>query len=77
MRAELLLDALADALDVKVGEREVDREVQRQATRMGVPFAEVRGNLLKSGGLDRVAAMMRREKALEQVLRPFLEASGA
>lgn len=77
MRAELLLDALADALGVTVGEREVDREVQRQASRMGVPFAEVRGNLLKSGGLGRVAAMMRREKAVEQVLRPHLETPGA
>lgn len=76
MRAELLMDALADALDVAVDESEVNREVQRQAARMGVPFAEVRGNLLKSGGLGRVAAMMRREKAAEQVLRPFLETSG-
>ncbi len=77
MRAELLLDALANALELTVSDAEVNREVQRQAARMGVPFAELRGNLSKSGGLGRVAAIMRREKAVEQALRPFGEPAGA
>ncbi|MGV8041722.1 MAG: trigger factor [Thermoanaerobaculaceae bacterium] len=77
MRAELLLDALAAAQGLTVSDAEVNREVQRQAARMGVPFAELRGNLSKSGGLGRVAAIMRREKAVEQALRPFGEPEGA
>lgn len=77
LRAELLLDALADAQGLTVSEAEVNREVQRQAARMGVPFAELRGNLSKSGGLGRVAAVMRREKAVEQALWPFIEPAGA
>lgn len=77
MRHELLLDALAERDEITVSEREVNRELERQAVRMGVPFAELKGNLSKSGGLERATAIMRREKAVELALRPFGEAAGA
>lgn len=77
LRAELLLDALADAQGQTVSEDELEREIQRQASRMRVPFAELRGNLSKSGGLERVRAIIRREKAVEQALLPFAEQPGA
>jgi trigger factor len=76
LRGELLLDALADTLGTAVSEADVDHEVARQASRIGVPFAELRGNLAKSGGLERVGAVLRRERALDEVLGRFVEESG-
>ena len=71
LRAELLLDTLADTLAVEVSGADVDHEVEHQAQRIGVPFAELRGNLAKSGGLERVAAVIRRERAVDEVLGRF------
>ena len=73
LRAELVLDALADSLEIKVSGTEVDREVEHQAKRIGVPFAELRGNLAKGGGLDRVGAVLRRERAVDEALKRFTE----
>jgi trigger factor len=75
LRAELLLDALADSLGISVAAGEIDQEVERQARRLKIPCAELRGNLGKSGGLDRVGAIIRREKAADQVLGPFVKES--
>lgn len=71
LRAEFLLDTLADSFAIEVSGAEVDHEVEHQAQRIGVPFAEVRGNLAKSGGLERVAAVIRRERAVDEVLGRF------
>jgi trigger factor len=68
LRAELLLDAAAAELGVEVSEEDVDTELQRQAARMSVPFAELKGNLAKGAGLGRVRSMLRRERAVDQVL---------
>jgi len=68
LRAELLLDGMAGQLGVEVSEDEVDAELQRQAARMGVPFAELKGNLAKGAGLGRVRSMLRRERAVDRVL---------
>jgi len=76
LRGEILLDALADRLGIEVSDAEVDREVEHQASRIGVPFAELRGNLAKSGGLQRMGAVLRRERAVDEVLSPFVEKSG-
>ncbi|HVN76948.1 MAG TPA: trigger factor [Thermoanaerobaculaceae bacterium] len=71
LRGELLLDALADTLSIEVTGADVDHEVEVQARRIGVPFAELRGNLAKGGGLERVAAVLRRERAVDKTLEPF------
>jgi len=76
LRGEILLDALADRLGIEVSDAEVDHEVEHQASRIGVPFAELRGNLAKSGGLERMGAVLRRERALDEVLGRFVEKSG-
>jgi trigger factor len=76
LRSELFLDSLADSLGVEVSGAEIDHEVERQAARIGVPFAELRGNLAKSGGLDRVGSVLRRERAVDEVLGRFVEKSG-
>ncbi len=77
LRGEVLLDALAETLGVAVSEADVDHEVQRQAERLGVPFAELRGNLAKSGGLERVGGVLRRERAVDEVLARFVGETGA
>ncbi len=77
LRGEILLDALADALEVEVSDADVDSEVQRQAERIGVPFAELKGNLAKGGGLERVGGVLRRERAVDEALPRFVGDSGA
>jgi trigger factor len=77
MRGELLLDGLAERLGIEVSEAEVDHEVQHQAERLGVPFAELKGNLAKSGGLERVGGVLRRERAVDEILARFVGQSGA
>ena len=73
LRAELLLDALADRLGITASPTDVDAEVERQAKRLKTPFAELKGNLAKGDGLERVAAVLRRERAVDSVLGPFVE----
>ena len=73
LRTELLLDALADTLEITVPTSEVDREVEIQARQLKVPFAELRGNLAKGGGLNRIRAILRRERAADQILGRFVE----
>jgi trigger factor len=75
LRGEVLLDALADNLGIEITPAEVDHEVEHQASRIGVPFAELRGNLAKSGGLDRMGSVLRRERAVDEVLSRFVEES--
>lgn len=68
LRGELVLDALAVRLGVEVSEPELDGELEKQARLSGVPFAELKGNLAKRGDLDHVRALLRREKAADEVL---------
>ncbi len=73
LRAEVLLDALAESLGITVSPAEVDHEVEHQARRLDVPFAELRGNLAKGGGLERVGALLRRERAVDQALGNYTD----
>ncbi len=73
LREELVLDQLAEELGVQVGEEEVDAAVRREAQQAGVPFAELRANLAKNGGLERIRAILRRERAVGRVLEPLFE----
>jgi FKBP-type peptidyl-prolyl cis-trans isomerase (trigger factor) len=71
----LLLDAAARQLGVTVSDADLDAEVERQAAGLKVPFAELKGNLAKGGGLERVRALLVRERAVETILRPALVAA--
>ncbi len=77
LRAEVLLDAFAEKLAVAVTAAEIDHEVEHQAQQIGVPYAELRGNLAKAGGLERVGAVLRRERTVDEVLGRFVEKTGA
>ena len=68
LRGELILDALAARLGVEVSDEELDVELKKQARMSGVPFAELKGNLTKRGELQRIRALVRREKAADEVL---------
>jgi trigger factor len=70
LRGELVLDALAEHLGITVAPADVDQEVEKEARRIGAPFAELRGNLAKSGGLERIGAILRRRRAVEAALQP-------
>jgi trigger factor len=71
LREELVLDSLAEELKVGVTDEEVDAAIRQQAREGGVPYAELRGNLAKSGGLEQIRAILRRERAVSQVLAPL------
>jgi trigger factor len=71
LRAELVLDSLADERGVAIDDATVDREVEKQAQQLGVPFAELKGNLAKRDGLERLRAILRREHVVDDVLRPY------
>ena len=73
LRAELLLDAEAGRQGVTVDDATVDAEIERQAERMKVPFAELKGNLAKGGGVERIHSVLRRERAVDAILGPVAE----
>jgi trigger factor len=66
--AALVLDELTRREQLDVTDEEVEREVERYAERSGRTPAAVRAALEKEGGLSRVYAGLRREKAIDFVL---------
>jgi len=66
--AALVLDAIIRREHIEVSDDEVEREVARYAERTGRTPTAVRAALEKEGGLSRVSAGLRREKAVEFVL---------
>lgn len=76
MRGELLLDAAAEAAGIVVEDDEVDAEITRQAAGLKVPFAELKGNLVKQGGYDKLRAVIARERLVDEVVRRADGAAG-
>jgi trigger factor len=66
--AALVLDAIIRREQIEVSDDEVEREVARYAERTGRTPTAVRASLEKEGGLSRVSAGLRREKAVDFVL---------
>ena len=64
----LVLDEIARREDIGVSENEIDAELGKYASRSGMTVDAVRERLDEEGGLARVAAGIRREKALERVM---------
>jgi trigger factor len=64
----LVLDEIARREDIGVSENEIDIELEKYSAGSGLSVAAVRERLEEEGGLARVAAGLRREKALAHVL---------
>ena len=63
--AALVLDEITRREQLDPTEEEVEQEIGRYAERTGRTAAAVRAGLEKEGGLSRVRAGLRREKAIE------------
>lgn len=68
VKAELLLEEIARQQQVEVSEEEVGREIALAAARAGRDPKEVAQEVVRSGGLRRIAADIMRRKALDYVV---------
>jgi trigger factor len=64
----LVLDAIARREGLVVTEQEIDQEIERFATRAGRTAAALRAQFEKEGGIGRLVAGLRREKAVDLAL---------
>ncbi len=78
VRAQFLLDAVADATDVQVGDAELTDYLVRQASRYNMAPQEFASQIMQAGNLPVVYADVRRNKALAEVLESatITDASG-
>jgi trigger factor len=65
----LVLDEIARRDDIGVSEVEIEAELDKYSARSGLTVPAVRARLEQDGGLERVAAGLRREKALSHVMQ--------
>jgi trigger factor len=66
--AALVLDEVGRREHLEATDEDIDREVHTFAERIGRTPASVRARLEKEGGLSRVSANLRREKAIDFLL---------
>jgi trigger factor len=64
----LVLDEIARRESITVGDEDVDKEIEKFAERAGRTPAALRAQLEKEGGLARLSAGLRREKAVDLAL---------
>lgn len=64
----IVLDAIAKRDQITVSDEEIDAELQRYADQTGHSLASVKARLQKDGELGRLAAGLRRDKAVSHVL---------
>ncbi len=69
VKASLLLDKIAEAEHIEVGDEEVDRELEALATQSRQPLEAVRARLTREGALDRIRNRIRSEKTLDFLYR--------
>ena len=69
VKAQFLLDAIADADQVDVGEAELTEYLVRQAARYNMAPQEFANQLVEAGNLPALMADVRRNKALATVLQ--------
>jgi trigger factor len=65
----LVLDEIARRDEIGVSEVEIEAELDKYSARSGLTVPAVRARLEQDGGLGRVAAGLRREKALSHVMQ--------
>jgi trigger factor len=65
VKAELLLDRIANEEKIEVTDEELDKELGEIAERSGESAIAIRARLTKQGALDRMKSKLRSEKTLE------------
>jgi trigger factor len=68
LKRELVLDAVADKLDIEVGDEEIEELVRDEADHVGEDPDEISQRLRQSGNLEKIRADLRLRKALDQVV---------
>ncbi|HET8582298.1 MAG TPA: trigger factor, partial [Jatrophihabitans sp.] len=68
VRAQFILDAVAEKTDVQIGDSELTEYLVRQAARYQLPPQEFANQVVQSGNLPMLVADIRRNKALAEVL---------
>jgi trigger factor len=68
VRAQFILDAIADGSEVQVGDAELTEYIVRQAARYQIPPQEFANQVVQGGSLPALVADVRRNKALAQVM---------
>src|SRR5581483_7078928 len=78
VRAQFVLDALADKTDVQIGDGELTEYLVRQAARYQMAPQEFANQIVQGGNLPALVADVRRNKALAAVLESAVitDASG-
>ncbi|WP_375501746.1 trigger factor [uncultured Jatrophihabitans sp.] len=68
VRAQFILDAIADAQEVQIGDSELTEYIVRQAQNYQMPPQEFANQIVQGGNLPMLVADIRRNKALASVL---------
>jgi trigger factor len=68
LKRELVLDAVADKLEIHVGDEEIEELVRDEADHMGEDPDEISQRLRQSGNMEKIRADLRLRKALDQVV---------
>ena len=78
VRAQFILDAVADAREVQIGDAELTEYLVRQAGRYGMAPQEFANQVVQAGNLPALVADVRRNKALAEILESaaITDASG-
>ncbi len=78
VRAQFLLDAIAEPTEVQVGDAELTEYLVRQAARYNMPPQEFANQIMQAGNLPALVQDVRRNKALADVLEnaAITDASG-
>ena len=78
VRAQFILDAVAEKHDVQIGDSELTEYLVRQAQRYQMPPQEFANQIVQAGNLPLLVADIRRNKALAEVLESAVvtDASG-
>jgi trigger factor len=69
VKAELLLDRIADAEKIEATDEDVEKEISALAERSGESATVLRARLTKQGALDRMKSKLRSDKTIEWLYR--------
>ncbi|MDR3349804.1 MAG: trigger factor [Acidaminococcales bacterium] len=76
IKAELVMDAIAEAEGIEVSEEELTKEIERMAAQYKQPLDEVKKALVKTGNIKQLAASVLRRKAARFIIDASAEDAG-